>query len=99
VSILPLEPLLIDADSRHVSLSIVAAKVGGEWLRVWVCINAFAILAAAVLSGYAGTVGLLRRMAVDRCLPSFLLKKNTCWYAPSHIVRVILIIMRCRYDT
>jgi amino acid transporter len=41
-----------------------------------VSIDAFIVLAAALLTGYVGINGLIRRMSMDRCLPQFFLIKN-----------------------
>jgi amino acid transporter len=41
-----------------------------------VSIDAFIVLAAALLTGYVGINGLIRRMSMDRCLPQFFLTKN-----------------------
>jgi len=48
----------------------------GTILSVIVSIDAFVVLAAALLTGYVGINGLIRRMAMDRCLPQFFLFKN-----------------------
>ena len=48
----------------------------GEFLSFWVSVDAFVVLAGAVLTSYVGINGLIRRMAMDRCLPQVLLYKN-----------------------
>ncbi|GMH69681.1 hypothetical protein TL16_g05218 [Triparma laevis f. inornata] len=48
----------------------------GEIFSFWVSIDAFVVLAGAVLTSYVGINGLIRRMAMDRCLPQILLYKN-----------------------
>lgn len=56
------------------------AKMGhaswGPWLGVVVSVDAVLVLSGAVLTSYVGVAGLMRRMALDRCLPQFLLKTN-----------------------
>ena len=56
------------------------AKMGvasfGKWLGVVVSIDAVLVLSGAVLTSFVGVSGLMRRMALDRCLPQFLLKTN-----------------------
>ena len=47
----------------------------GEFLSFWVSVDAFVVLAGAVLTSYVGINGLIRRMAMDRCLPQALLYK------------------------
>ncbi len=48
----------------------------GPILRTWVSIDAVLVLSGAVLTSYVGVTGLVRRMALDRCLPQFLLREN-----------------------
>ncbi|CAB9517319.1 Inherit from COG: amino acid [Seminavis robusta] len=48
----------------------------GPFLSVLVSVDAFVVLAAALLTGYVGINGLIRRMAMDRCLPQFFLRQN-----------------------
>ena len=55
-------------------------------LSVWVSIDAFVVLAGAVLTSYVGINGLIRRMSLDRCLPQFFLKKNPYTHTDSFIL-------------
>ena len=55
----------------------------GEGFGVWVSIDAVLVLSGAVLTSYVGVTGLTRRMALDRCLPQFLLKENR-WRSTNH---------------
>lgn len=48
----------------------------GPIFSALVSIDAFIVLAAALLTGYVGINGLIRRMAMDRCLPQFFLIQN-----------------------
>jgi len=48
----------------------------GTWLRYVVSVDAVLVLSGAVLTSYVGVTGLMRRMALDRCLPQFLLSEN-----------------------
>lgn len=48
----------------------------GRILSMLVSIDAFVVLAAALLTGYVGINGLIRRMSMDRCLPQFFLITN-----------------------
>lgn len=56
------------------------AKMGtlsmGRWLGVLVSVDAVLVLSGAVLTSFVGVTGLMRRMALDRCLPQFFLKTN-----------------------
>lgn len=57
-------------------LSELAATTGGNGLRRFIAIDAVLVLSGAVLTSYVGVTGLVRRMALDRCLPAFLLREN-----------------------
>lgn len=59
-------------------LAEMAHVVGGQWLKTWVVVDAVIVLSGAVLTAYVGVTGLIRRMALDRCLPDFLLSVNSC---------------------
>lgn len=48
----------------------------GSFLARWVSIDAVLVLSGAVLTSFVGVTGLVRRMALDRCLPQLLLKTN-----------------------
>ena len=48
----------------------------GLWFSTLVSLDAFIVLAAALLTSYIGINGLIRRMSMDRCLPQFLLIQN-----------------------
>ena len=49
---------------------------GGTWLRLLVSIDAVVVLSGAVLTAYVGVTGLVRRLAIDRCVPAFLMRRN-----------------------
>jgi len=55
----------------------------GHWLGVLVSVDATLVLSGAVLTGYVGVTGLVRRMTLDRCLPQFLLQENR-WRRTNH---------------
>ena len=48
----------------------------GPVFSTLVSIDAFIVLAAALLTSFIGINGLIRRMSMDRCLPQILLKQN-----------------------
>jgi len=50
--------------------------VGGKWIAILIAVDAFLVLSGAVLTSFVGVSGLLERMALDRILPQFFLKKN-----------------------
>ncbi|MBU0607824.1 MAG: APC family permease [Armatimonadetes bacterium] len=62
--------------TREDFLAYMGEITGGNWLRWMVSIDAVLVLSGAVLTAYVGVTGLIRRMALDRCLPQFLLREN-----------------------
>ncbi|SDS13010.1 amino acid/polyamine/organocation transporter, APC superfamily [Polaribacter sp. KT25b] len=68
---------LLQSDSYQNTLLIeMASHVGGNWLAILIGIDAFLVLSGAVLTSFVGVSGLLERMALDRVLPQYFLKKN-----------------------
>lgn len=59
----------------------------GAWLGMWVSIDAVLVLSGAVLTSFVGVTGLMRRMALDRCLPQFFLRTNR-WRGTNHWILV-----------
>ena len=55
----------------------------GRPLAVLVSADAVLVLSGAVLTSFVGVTGLVRRMALDRCLPQFLLRENR-WRGTNH---------------
>ncbi len=55
----------------------------GRCLRTLVSLDAFCVLSGSVLTAYVGIDGLLYQMALDGCLPAFLLAKNA-WRGTTH---------------
>jgi amino acid transporter len=69
-------PLLQSDAYQNTLLIEMAAHVGGNWLAILIAIDAFLVLSGAVLTSFVGVSGLLERMALDRILPQYFLKKN-----------------------
>jgi amino acid transporter len=64
-----------DVEVHHEALlSHMGSIAGGGWLSTLISIDAALVLSGAVLTSYVGVTGLVRRMALDRCLPQFFLK-------------------------
>ena len=57
-------------------LAHIGQLAGGGWLSIVISVDAALVLSGAVLTSFVGVNGLVRRMALDRCLPQFLLKTN-----------------------
>jgi amino acid transporter len=73
LNLLPLEQIISNKDYL---LAEMAHHMGGDTLTLIVVIDAAAVLSGAVLTSFVGVTGLVQRMALDQCLPQFLLKKN-----------------------
>lgn len=69
-------PLLQSDAYQNTLLIEMASHVGGDWLSILIGIDAFLVLSGAVLTSFVGVSGLLERMALDRVLPQYFLKKN-----------------------
>lgn len=66
---------IAQVDGHHEALlAHMAQRSGGEWLADLISVDAALVLSGAVLTSFVGVNGLVRRMALDRCLPQFLLK-------------------------
>lgn len=82
MGVMPLEDILVH---RNTVLAKMGYHVGGKLLERWVCIDAFIVLSGAVLTAYVGIMGLVRRLACDRVLPSFLMQTNA-WRGTNHYI-------------
>lgn len=69
-------PVLQSDEYQNTLLIAMGEHVGGEWLAYLISIDAFLVLSGAVLTSFVGVTGLLERMALDRIMPPFFLKKN-----------------------
>lgn len=69
-------PILQSDTYQNTLLIEMASSVGGDWLAILIGIDAFLVLSGAVLTSFVGVSGLLERMALDRILPQYFLKKN-----------------------
>lgn len=73
LAILPVSEI---ASHQEALLSHMGALAGGQWLSIFISIDAALVLSGAVLTSYVGVSGLIERMTLDRILPPFLLKRN-----------------------
>lgn len=69
-------PMNLVAGNQDALLSYLGETSGGNWLSFLVSVDAALVLSGAVLTSFVGVGGLMERMALDRILPRFLLKKN-----------------------
>ncbi len=68
---------------QHDLLADMGGISWGPFMSQWVSFDAVLVLSGAVLTSYVGVTGLMRRMALDRCLPQFLLIENK-WRRTNH---------------
>src|SRR5258708_10630352 len=64
------------AATKDFILANTGGVIGGNIFKYVIIIDAFLVLAGAVLTSYVGVSGLIFRMASDACLPNFLTKIN-----------------------
>jgi amino acid transporter len=83
LNLFPLDQIVMYKDSL---LSEMAHRMAGDTFKLIIVIDATAVLSGAVLTSFVGVTGLVRRMALDQCLPQLFLKKN--WRGTCH--RIII---------
>lgn len=71
---------------REALLAEMGSRGLGSRFATWISVDAFLVLSGAVLTSYVGVTGLVRRMALDRCLPQFLLRENRARRTPHYII-------------
>ncbi|MFN0124080.1 MAG: APC family permease [Blastocatellia bacterium] len=91
LGVLPLAEIGANKESLLAEMGLLSA---GKWLQVMVSVDAVLVLSGAVLTGYIGVTGLVRRMALDRCLPQFLLRENK-WRGTNHWIIVMFFLLCC----
>ncbi|KAF2078348.1 hypothetical protein CYY_000332 [Polysphondylium violaceum] len=85
-------PACTIANTQTGVLSLVAETAFGKWFQMWVGIDAVLVLSGSVITSYVGVIGLVRRMALDRVLPQFLIQVNPCRKTPHWIIVLFFII-------
>ncbi|MDQ6984904.1 MAG: APC family permease [Candidatus Dojkabacteria bacterium] len=88
LNILPFDQIVAAKDFL---LADAAFEIGGGSLLGLIAIDAFLVLCGAVLTSYVGLTGLVNRMALDECLPNFLLKENKKGSHPRIIISFFLL--------
>jgi amino acid transporter len=74
---LALLPMAAVAGHQESLLAHMGDQVGGRWLAGLISVDATLVLSGAVLTSFVGVTGLIRRMALDRVLPQFLLAQSS----------------------
>ncbi|GGW30723.1 APC family permease [Arenibacter certesii] len=73
---LAIVPMANISSNQDALLSYLGGVSGGNWLSLLIGIDAALVLSGAVLTSFVGVGGLMERMALDRILPKFMLKRN-----------------------
>ena len=81
----------LEAHHRDV-LAKTAYDSGGKYFGLWISADAALVLAGAVLTSYVGVVGLVRRLALDRCLPQVLLAENR-FRRTNHLIPICFFLL------
>ncbi|ETZ19573.1 APC family permease [Pedobacter sp. V48] len=79
-------PLIEVGANQEALLSHLGRTTGGSWLATFISIDAVLVLSGALLTSYVGVNGLIKRMALDRILPQFLLKENKKGSSPRILI-------------
>ncbi|EAL71471.1 hypothetical protein DDB_G0271894 [Dictyostelium discoideum AX4] len=87
----------IASDTSGGILAKVAGKAFGAWFEKWVGIDAVLVLSGSVITSYVGVIGLVRRMALDRVLPQFLIQTNPCRKTTHWIIVLFFVICSSLY--
>jgi hypothetical protein len=85
-AIIAVIPLSEVGAHKEVLLSFLGNEIGGKTLSMLISIDAVLVLSGAVLTSYIGVSGLMKRMALDRILPQFLLKENKAGSSPRILI-------------
>ncbi|HYK09094.1 MAG TPA: APC family permease [Candidatus Eisenbacteria bacterium] len=70
-------PFDVIVNSKDFLLADVAQVMGGSVFQYIVVIDAFLVLAGAVLTAFVGVSGLIYRMTTDGCFPNVISKENS----------------------
>jgi amino acid transporter len=81
----------LQAHHRDV-LAKTAYDAGGKYFGLWISADAALVLAGAVLTSYVGVSGLIKRLALDRCLPQMLLAENR-FRRTNHLIPISFFIL------
>lgn len=69
-------PIAEVGEHKESLLAYLGQTTGGNWLAIFISIDAVLVLCGAVLTSFVGVSGLLNRMTLDRILPNYFLKQN-----------------------
>jgi amino acid transporter len=73
IAVVPIDQV---GEYKETLLSYLGQRSGGDWLATMISIDAVLVLSGAVLTSFVGVSGLMKRMALDRIFPQFMLKET-----------------------
>jgi amino acid transporter len=88
LALLPMDAIMHEQEAL---LSNLGSEAAGSWLALIIAVDAVLVLSGAVLTSFVGVNGLVHRMALDRCLPQFLLKTNR--RGTTHRILIVFFIL------
>lgn len=93
ISLVVLNSMPLDAiiGAKDFLLADAAHIIGGDVFKYVVAIDAFLVLAGAVLTSFVGVSGLIYRMSADACLPSFFTQQNSKGSYPRIIIAFFIL--------
>lgn len=92
LAIIAVIPIDIVSEHSEALLSHIGGVTVGSSLSTLISIDAVLVLSGAVLTSFIGVTGLLKRMALDRILPQFVIKENARGSSPRIL---LLFFMLC----
>lgn len=96
ISLLSIGLMRLDLIAAH--KNDLLAQMGllsfGKSLQFLVSVDAVLVLSGAVLTSYVGVSGLVKRMALDRCMPQFLLDENQ-FRGTNHWIFILFFLLCC----
>lgn len=92
-------PIAQVGEHQEALLSHLGHATGGSVLSTIISVDAVLVLSGAVLTSYVGVCGLMKRMALDRILPQFLLKENKKGSSPRILIMFFLLCLSVLFIT
>ncbi len=99
LAVIPMQTLAGDTGIQNAMLAFMGDKTAGSWLSMVISVDATLVLSGAVLTSFVGVNGLVKRMALDRCLPQNLLKETKQGTTPRIIIAFFLLTVSVNWIT
>ncbi|MDZ4668615.1 MAG: APC family permease [bacterium] len=99
LAIIAVMPIGQVGEHREALLSHLGNITGGVYMAKLISIDAVLVLSGAVLTSFIGVGGLIKRMALDRILPQFLIKENKSGSSPRILILFFVLCISVLYIT